>query len=205
MQKRWFHRAQDHFLIGTVWWGGVDFGEAGRYRVGVISTRNKLSPPIPLTFSYVLVPQNKEMVAKRDLGLFAWLYGAPLDCKTVPPQLRARGLGQRRISTKKCYFRSLDHGIPAHSDLSLSVHGCVGFAEGAAPDGRRRFAPYRSLWHRQLIKRWNLRFGEHVSLQLQIYAGVAHHTFSSLLSACYRTASRVETQVTSVTFLGIEG
>jgi hypothetical protein len=63
------------------------------------------------------------MVAKRDLGLFAWLYGAPLDCKTVPPQLRARGLGQRRISTKKCYFRSLDHGIPAHSDLSLSVHG----------------------------------------------------------------------------------
>jgi len=82
-----------------------------------------------------MVPQNKEMVAKCDLGLFAWLYGAPLDCKTVPPQLRARGLGQRRISKKKCYFRSLDHGIPAHSDLSLSVHGCVGFAEGAAPDG----------------------------------------------------------------------
>jgi hypothetical protein len=70
------------------------------------------------------------MVAKRDLGLFAWLYGPPLDCKTVPPELRARGLGQRRISKKKCYFRSLDHGIPAHSDLSLSVHGCVGFAEG---------------------------------------------------------------------------
>jgi hypothetical protein len=68
-----------------------------------------LSSPILLTFSYVLVPQKKEMVAKRDLGLFAWLYGAPLDCKTVPPQLRARGLGQPRISKKKCYFRSLDH------------------------------------------------------------------------------------------------
>jgi len=50
-----------------------------------------------------------------------------------------------------------------------------------------------------------LRFGEHVSLQLQIYADVAHHSFRNVLSACYRTASRVETQVTSVTFLGIEG
>jgi len=173
-----------------------------------MSTRNKLSPLIPLTFSYVLVPQNKEMVAKRDLGLFAWLYGAPLDCKTVPPQLRARGLGQRRISTKKCYFRSLDHGIPAHSDLSLSVHGCVGFAEGAAPDGGGDL-------------RHTLRFGidnsqnggesalqrtvHYVSLQLQIYAHVAHHSFRSVLSACYPTASMVETQVTSVTFLGIEG
>jgi hypothetical protein len=43
------------------------------------------------------------------------------------------------------------------------------------------------------------------SLQLQIYAHVARHSFKSLLSACYRTASMVETQVTSVTFLSIEG
>ena len=172
-----------------------------------MSTRNKLSPPIPLTFSYVLVPQNKEMVAKRDLGLFAWLYGAPLDCKTVPPQLRARGLGQRRISTKKCYFRSLDHGIPAHSDLSLSVHGCVGFAEGAAPDGRRRFAPYRSLWRRQLVKRWlcaSANSSLHVTAASDVCACGAPQ-LGSVLSACYRTTSRVETQVTSVTFLGIEG
>ena len=155
MQKSWIHRAHDHFVLGPVSCDGPDAGEAGRYRVGVHSIRCKLTPPIPnLTFSYVLVAQSNEMVANRDLGLFTWQYGAPLDCKTVPPQLRARGLGQRRISTKKCYFRSLDDGIPAHSDLSLSVHGCVGFAVGAAPDGRRRFAPYRPLWDRQLAKRW---------------------------------------------------
>ena len=173
-----------------------------------MSTRNKLSPLIPLTFSYVLVPQNKEMVAKRDLGIFAWLYGAPLDCKTVPPQLRARGLGQRGISTKKCYFRSLDHGIPAHSDLSLSVHGCVGFAEGAAPDGRRRFAPYRSLWHRQLVKRWRICASANSSLPATAASDISTcgaPQLRSVLSACYPTASMLETQVTSVTFLCIEG
>jgi hypothetical protein len=120
MQKSWIHRAHDHFVLGPVSCGEPDFGEAGRYHAGVLSIRSKLSPPIPdLTFSYVLVPQNSEMVANRDLGPFAWQYGAPLDCKTVPPELRARGPGQRRIWKKKCYFRSLDHGIPAHSDLSL--------------------------------------------------------------------------------------
>src|ERR1700730_10939661 len=167
MQKSWIHRAHDHFVLGPVSYGGPDFGEVGRYHVGVLSIRSKLPPPtLTLTFSYVLFPQNKEMVAKRDLGIFAWLYGAPLDCKTVPPQLRARGLGQRGISTKKCYFRSLDHGIPAHSDLSLSVHGCVGFAEGAAPEGRRRFARYRSLWHRQLVKLWRICASANSSLRV---------------------------------------
>src|SRR5260370_39359285 len=90
MQKSWIHRAHDQFVLGPGAFGGPDFGEAGRYRLGVISIRNKWPPPIPLPFSYVLVPQNQELVAKRDLGHSAWLYGAPLDCKTVPPQLRAR-------------------------------------------------------------------------------------------------------------------
>jgi len=68
------------------------------------------------------MPQNKEMVAKRDLGLFAWLYGAPLDCKTVPPQLRARWLGQRRISTKMCYFAAPIMGFRLTVIFPVSVH-----------------------------------------------------------------------------------
>jgi hypothetical protein len=90
MQKGWIDRAHDHFMFGPVSCGGPNSGKTGRYRVRVFSIRSKLSPSIlTLTFGYVPVPQNKEIVANRDFGFFAWLYGAPLDCKTAPPQLRA--------------------------------------------------------------------------------------------------------------------
>src|SRR5260221_12116280 len=90
MQKGWIDRAHDHFVLGPVSCGGPESGKTGRYRVRVFSIRSKLFPSIlTLTFGYVPVPQNEEIVANRDFGFFARLHGKPLDCETVPPQLRA--------------------------------------------------------------------------------------------------------------------